>query len=278
MKRKLTMFLALFIIGIGIVTAQTQVRGTVVDETGQPVIGATIQIKGTSQGTVTDVDGRFNLSAPANGTLVISYVGMQTQEVPVQPTVNVTLVSDTEVLEEVVVTAMGLTRQKKAIGYAAQEVKADELIKARQTDLNNALVGKVSGVRFIGGSGAKFDSGKIILRGTTSLTDAAGNEPIYVVDGVITNPNSINMDDVESVNVLKGPAATSLYGSRGGNGAIIITTKKVREGVSQVDFSHTLSWEKAYSHVDIQKESLLSGKTGNLNFDHDFTGFQPCFS
>ncbi|HOV37071.1 MAG TPA: carboxypeptidase-like regulatory domain-containing protein, partial [Dysgonamonadaceae bacterium] len=272
MKRKLTMFLALFIIGIGIVTAQTQVRGTVVDETGQPVIGATIQIKGTSQGTVTDVDGRFNLSAPANGTLVISYVGMQTQEVPVQPTVNVTLVSDTEVLEEVVVTAMGLTRQKKAIGYAAQEVKADELIKARQTDLNNALVGKVSGVRFIGGSGAKFDSGKIILRGTTSLTDAAGNEPIYVVDGVITNPNSINMDDVESVNVLKGPAATSLYGSRGGNGAIIITTKKVREGVSQVDFSHTLSWEKAYSHVDIQKESLLSGKTGNLNFDHDFTG------
>lgn len=87
MKRKLTMFLALFFIGIGIVTAQTQVRGTVVDESGQPVIGATIQIKGTSQGTVTDVDGRFNLSAPANGTLVISYVGMQTQEVPVQPIV-----------------------------------------------------------------------------------------------------------------------------------------------------------------------------------------------
>lgn len=272
MKRKLTMFLALSIIGIGIVTAQTQVRGTVVDETGQPVIGATIQIKGTSQGTVTDVDGRFNLSAPANGTLVISYVGMRTQEVPVQPTVNVTLVSDTEVLEEVVVTAMGLTRQKKAIGYAAQEVKADELIKARQTDLNNALVGKVSGVRFIGGSGAKFDSGKIILRGTTSLTDAAGNEPIYVVDGVITNPNSINMDDVESVNVLKGPAATSLYGSRGGNGAIIITTKKVREGVSQVDFSHTLSWEKAYSHVDIQKEyggGYLGATSDLMTFEWD---------
>lgn len=272
MKRKLFLFLVLFLVGMGIVMAQTQVRGTVVDEAGIPIIGATVQVKGTGQGTVTDLDGKFTLSAPANGTLVISYVGLITQEIPVSSTVNVTLLPDTELLEEVVVTAMGLTRQKKAIGYAAQEVKADELIKARQTDLNNALVGKVSGVRFIGGSGAKFDSGKIILRGTNSLTNAAGNEPIYVVDGVITNPNSINMDDVESVNVLKGPAATSLYGSRGGNGAIIITTKRVIDGTSQVDFSHTLAWEKAYSHVNIQKEyggGYLGANSDLMTFEWD---------
>ncbi|WP_294082277.1 SusC/RagA family TonB-linked outer membrane protein [Proteiniphilum sp. UBA5384] len=254
MKRKLALFFTLFFVGIGILMAQTQVRGTVVDEAGDPVIGATIQIKGTTQGTVTDMDGSFSLSAPTGGTLVISYVGMQTLEVPVRANINVTLESDAEVLDELVVTAMGLTRQKKSIGYASQEVKADELIKARQTDLNNALVGKVSGLRFVGGSGSKFDAGKIYLRGTTSLTSATGNEPIYVVDGVITNQNSINMDDVESINVLKGPAATSLYGSRGGNGAIIITTKSIAEGRSEVNFSHTLAWEKAYSHVDVQKE------------------------
>ncbi|MDR0394707.1 MAG: SusC/RagA family TonB-linked outer membrane protein, partial [Tannerella sp.] len=224
------------------------------DESGDPVIGATIQLKGTSQGTVSDIDGNFTLSAPAGGTLVISYVGYRTQEVPVSANVRVVLEIDSEILEELVVTAMGLTRQKKSIGYAAQEVKSDELIKARQMDLNNALVGKVSGVRFVGGSGSKFDSGKIYLRGTSSLTSATGSEPIYVVDGVITNQNSVNMDDVESINVLKGPAATSLYGSRGGNGAIIITTKTVGEGKSEVNFSHTLAWEKVYSHVDIQKE------------------------
>lgn len=255
MKRKLFLFLALFFVGTGIITAQTQVRGTVVDESGDPVIGATVQVKGTAIGTVTDIDGQFTLSVPANARIfVVSYVGMITKEVAIKPDLRIVLESDIKILEEVVVTAMGLTRQKKSIGYAVQEVKADELIKARQTDLNNALAGKVSGVRFVGGSGSKFDAGSIYLRGTSSLTSATGSEPIYVVDGVITNKNSINMDDVESINVLKGPAATSLYGARGGNGAIIVTTKRVEEGKSEVTFSHTLAWEKAYSHVNVQKE------------------------
>ena len=272
MKRKLMMFLTLFILGIGWISAQVRVQGTVVDEAGEPIIGATVVVKGTSQGTVTDVNGSFTLMAPADGTLVVSYVGYATQEVPVSPTVRVVLSEEVEMLEEVIVTAMGLTRQKKSIGYATQEVKAEELIKTRQTDLNNALVGKVSGIRFIGGSGSKFDSGKIVLRGTTSLTDAAGNEPIYVVDGVITNPNSINMDDVESINVLKGPAATSLYGARGGNGAIIITTKGLKGETSEITFSHTLSWEKAYSHFDIQKEyggGYLGAAADLMTFEWD---------
>lgn len=243
MKRKLTMFLALFIIGIGIVTAQTQVRGTVVDESGQPVIGATIQIKGTSQGTVTDVDGRFNLSAPANGTLVISYVGMRTQEVPVQPTVNVTLVSDTEVLEEVVVTAMGIRRDRKALGYAAQDLKSDQLSKAGTTSLANAIQGKLTGVDIRQSSGAPGASAQIVIRGARSFD--GNNQPLYVVDGMPINTSAdfstgnsvtganyadrsidINPEDIETINVLKGQAASALYGIRASNGVIVITTKR----------------------------------------------------
>jgi len=255
MKRKLMTFLTLFFFGIGLVMAQTQVRGTIVDEAGEPVIGASVQLKSDkTKGTSTDMDGKFTLSAPNNAVLVISSIGMKTQEVVAKPTMKIVMAADTELLDEVVVTAMGLTQKKKAIGYAAQEVKADELVKTRQTDLNNAIVGKVSGVRFLGGSGSKFDAGKIFLRGSSSLTSATGSEPIYVVDGVITNPNSINMDDVQSLNVLKGPAATSLYGSRGANGAIIITSKSAQDGKATIDFSHTFMWEKPHSYFKTQQE------------------------
>ncbi len=266
MKRKLTMFLALFIIGIGIVTAQTQVRGTVVDETGQPVIGATIQIKGTSQGTVTDVDGRFNLSAPANGTLVISYVGMRTQEVPVQPTVNVTLVSDTEVLDELVVTALGISREKKSLGYSVAEVSADEMIKSRGGVTNpiNSLVGKISGLQISGSTGNMGGSSKILIRGAKSIS--GNNQPLFVIDGVPiegTDYNTteaarggggydygnliqdINPDDIESISVLKGPNASALYGSRATNGVVMIVTKK---GASQkglgISFNTGIGFEK----------------------------------
>ncbi|PLB85285.1 hypothetical protein C0T31_11765 [Dysgonamonadaceae bacterium] len=226
MKRKLTMFLALFIIGIGIVTAQTQVRGTVVDETGQPVIGATIQIKGTSQGTVTDVDGRFNLSAPANGTLVISYVGMRTQEVPVQPTVNVTLVSDTEVLDELVVTALGIQRQKRDLGYSTVNIDAEELNQAKSLSVATGLQGKVAGLNISSLNSGVFDDVKINMRGIRSLT--GNNNPMLLLDGVPVGLgllNTLNPNDVESVNVLKGTSAASIYGPDARNGVIVITTK-----------------------------------------------------
>jgi TonB-linked SusC/RagA family outer membrane protein len=241
MKRKLTMFLALFIIGIGIVTAQTQVRGTVVDETGQPVIGATIQIKGTSQGTVTDVDGRFNLSAPANGTLVISYVGMRTQEVPVQPNVSVTLREDTEMLDEVVVTALGLTREKKTLGYGVASVSADEITRSKAVNPISALQGKVAGLDVSSSSANPGGTQNVAIRGYSSF---GNNQPLYVVDGVpITNAqnrsgtdlnsqadfgsgiNALNPNDIENITVLKGSAASALYGSRAAQGVIMITTK-----------------------------------------------------
>lgn len=129
---------------------------------------------------------------------------------------------------------------------------------SRQTDLGNAMAGKVSGARFIGGASSGFDAGTIILRGAGSIpsssqSDNPANEPIYVVDGAITNKNSINMDDVESINVLKGPAATALYGSRGGAGAIIITTKAGQSEKGLLEVSHTLQAETYYNHFNMQK-------------------------
>lgn len=217
MMKKLIIIFQFLLIGISMIVAQnTQVKGTVTSgDDGLPIPGASVAVKGTTLGTITDVDGNFSLSVPANAKILqISFVGMKTQEVAVKPVITVVLQSDVAFLDEVVVTAQGLTRKEKSLGYATQQVKAEDLQAVRQTDLNNALVGKVAGVRFLGGSGAKFDAGKIVLRGTSSLTDAGGSEPLYVVDGIITNANSINMDDVEAVNVLKAGSHSSLRFTR----------------------------------------------------------------
>lgn len=243
MKRKLMMFLSLLFLGIGILSAQTQVRGTVVDQMGEPIIGATVQIKGTTQGTVTDADGNFVLSAPANGTLLISYVGYQTQEVAVSSNVNVRLSEDTELLEEVVVTALGIKRDRKALGYAAQDLKSDQLSKAGTTSLANAIQGKLTGVDVRQSSGAPGASSQIVIRGARSFD--GNNQPLYVVDGMPINTSAdfdtqnsvtganfadrsidINPEDIETINVLKGQAASALYGIRASNGVIVITTKR----------------------------------------------------
>ena len=259
MVKKLTFTLMCLATGVGMAVAQkTNVSGVVVSaEDGQPVIGASVIVKGTTIGTVTDFDGKFTLEVPdGQKTLQISYVGMVQQEVAVRPNVSVRLISDTQNLDEVVVTAQGLTRKEKSLGYSTQQVKADELVQVRTTDLNNALVGKVSGVQFVGSSGATFDEGTIVLRGSTSISDDRGDSaPIYVIDGVIADDaNGVNMDDVASVNVLKGPAATALYGSRGGNGAIIITTKGGMDGLErmEINVSHTLTVDVPKIYFDLQ--------------------------
>lgn len=259
MVRKFTFALLYLFIGICMVVAQERtVNGVVTSaEDGQPVIGASVIVQGTTIGTVTDLDGKFTLEVPANSEkLQISYVGMVPQEVTVRDNVTVRLVSDTQNLDEVVVTAQGLTRKEKSLGYSTQQVKADELVQVRTTDLNNALVGKVSGVQFVGSSGATFDSGTIVLRGSTSISDDRGDSaPIYVIDGVIAeDANGVNMDDVASVNVLKGPAATALYGSRGGNGAVIITTKGGIDGFerTEINVSHTLTVDVPKIYFDLQ--------------------------
>ena len=257
-KRIFVMLTALFMM-IGIASAQNStVKGIVTSaEDGLPVIGAAVVIQGTTQGAVTDLDGVFSLeNVPSSAkNLMVSYVGLRTEIVAIQKGVvmQIILKSADEILDEVVVTAQGLTRKEKSIGYSAQKVDGEKLTAARQTDLGNAMAGKIAGARFFGASGATFDSGSIVLRGSTDFTSPAGSEPIYVVDGAITNKNAINMDDVESINVLKGAAATALYGSRGGNGAVIITTRKGESGKGRIDVSHTITWDKYYNHFDFQK-------------------------
>lgn len=287
MKRKLTMFLALFFIGIGLAVAQTRVRGVVVDETGEPVIGATIQLKGASQGTVTDINGNFSLSAPTGGTLVISYVGMQTQEVPVSASVRIVLKDDSEILEEVVVTALGLTKSQKAIAYSASSINNEELTLGGQRSALNALQGKIPGVSITSNSGAPGASSRIVLRGYSSIT--GNNEPLFVVDGVpISNNasqgtslnnnvdfgnsvNDINPNDIENITILKGAAASALYGSRAANGVILITTKSGiadAKGKTKVDYTGSVKFTNYMPILEYQ-DKYGQGWSGQFAYDEN---------
>jgi len=242
--RKLTFFIAcLFLIGVGLVNAQTKsVSGKVLSaEDGQPVIGASVMVKGTTTGTITGVNGDFTLVMQGNAkTLVVSYVGMKTIEIEAKNGVTIKMESDTKVIDEIVVTAMGINRSAKSLGYAASTVKSEELTRTTPLSVTNGLTGKVAGLN-ISSSGGTGTSEKVIIRGITSFNN---NQPLYVVDGIpIQNSfmgvgaqnqavdfgnqaGDINPDDVESVTVLKGASSTALYGSRAANGVILITTKR----------------------------------------------------
>lgn len=261
MKRKLVMFLSLFFLGIGIITAQIQVRGIVVDEAGEPVIGATIQLKGTTQGTVTDLDGNFTLSAPAGGTLTISYVGMQTKDVPVSANVKVVLNADTQMLDEVlIVGAMGIARPPRSAGFGQSVVDPSEAIQKAEPDLFRSLDGKIPGVQVGASSATAGSATKVLIRGNSSFL--GNNDPLYVVDGVPysntevttgsrltsagaygTGISTLDPNDIESMTVLKGAAAAALYGSRAANGVVLVTTKAGSKRVrpSQKKFEVTLS-------------------------------------
>ncbi len=242
--RKLTFLLAcLFLVGVGLVNAQSKsISGKVVSaDDGQPIIGATVLVKGTTDGTITDTDGSFKLKVPGSTkVLVISYVGMKTQEVPAQNYLSIKMESDSRLIDEVVVTALGIKRSEKSLGYSASTVKADELTRTTPLTVTSGLTGKVAGLN-ISSSGGTGSSEKVVIRAMASFNN---NQPLYVVDG-ITIQNSfmgvaatnqsvdfgnqagdINPDDVESVTVLKGASATALYGSRAANGVILITTKR----------------------------------------------------
>ncbi|WP_297901328.1 SusC/RagA family TonB-linked outer membrane protein [uncultured Parabacteroides sp.] len=266
MKKKLTSVLLFLALSAGVVSAQTsKVTGKVIGEDGEPVIGASIIVKGTNVGTVTDFDGNFLLDVPSNGKqLVISYIGMKSQEVGVAPTLNVVLKSDTQNLDEVVVTAMGIKRDRKALGYAAQDLKSDQLSKSGTTSLANAIQGKLTGVDVRQSSGAPGASSQIVIRGARSFD--GNNQPLYVVDGMPINTSAdfdtgnsvsganysdrsidINPEDIESINVLKGQAASALYGIRASNGVIVITTKrgsKNAQGRPTVTVSTNLSAQR----------------------------------
>ena len=231
--------LFLCLVSIPLIAQDIAVSGRVTSgEDGSILPGVNVQIKGTSRGTSTDANGTFQLNAPAGSTLAFSFIGFTTQEVAIgnRTTISVTLAPDAAQLQEIVVTALGITREKKALNYAVQEVKADKLNFAREQNVGNALAGKVAGVQVLGQSGAKFGNPNIRIRGVNSLT---GGDPLYVVDGTVTDISQVNMDDVENLTVLKGPSATALYGNRASAGVIVITTKRAKSGETRLDVNHS---------------------------------------
>jgi TonB-linked SusC/RagA family outer membrane protein len=246
-KIKLVFVFCLIFVSVSALWAQNiQVSGVVTDAAdGQPLPGVSVVVKGVQQSTATDVNGRYTINVPVDATLVFSFVGLKTQEQAVggRVTINVALEADAVALSEVVVTAMGIVRSEKTLGYAATTVAKDEIIKARTTNVASSLSGKVAGLQVQTTSSDPGAASSVIIRGFGSINGS--NQPLYVVDGVplqnatlTTSGHAVNIngisnvapDDIESITVLKGAAATALYGSRAANGVIVISTKQGSKG------------------------------------------------
>jgi TonB-linked SusC/RagA family outer membrane protein len=246
MKLKVNGFLVLLVVLMAQLTfaQERAVSGTVSDNAGLPLPGVSVLVKGTKSGTQTDFDGKFSIKATPSQILVFSYIGMKTQEVMASSSnVNVKLASDALELEGVVVTALGIKKAEKALPYAAQTVKAAELNITQSVDVKGALAGKVAGIQINGQAGSKIGStGKIRIRGAISLT--GDDDALYVLDGVAVDANSVDMDNVESVTVLKGPNATALYGQRAVYGVIQLTSKKGKKNKMTVDLSSSTTFDK----------------------------------
>ena len=249
------------------------ITGTVVDDTGETLPGVSIHVRGTTSGTTTNANGGYTISVPnRDAVLVFSFLGFNTEEIAVgsQNVINVTMISSAATIDEVVITALGMTRDMRALGYAITSIGGDEIIRSSVVNPINALQGKVAGVQINMGAAGPQSSQRILIRGNTSLSP--NNQPIFIVDGIIVdNENTktggwedrdfgnslknLNSDDFESVTILKGAAATALYGSRASNGVILITTKKGKKGEGLgVSFSHTQQWENIYRFPDFQNE------------------------
>src|SRR6187402_1780930 len=212
----------------GLFAQNTTVTGKVTDASGNPLPRASIKEKGTKNGTIANDLGIFSITVPPGAKLLISATG---QEVKAVNDLTVQLAFATGELTEVVVTtALGVKREKKALGYSVQEVKGENLTVAKSIDLSSSLVGKVAGVQLVGSPSSTFDNADILIRGVTGLGPQA---PIFIVDGTITNQSAVIMDNIDNVSVLKGPAATALYGQRAANGAVVVTTKKGTRKKSQ---------------------------------------------
>ena len=264
-KVLVSMIVALALLFAGSAGAQETktIKGMVRDVTGEPLIGASVIEKGTNNGVITDVDGNFTLTVPADATLSIAYMGYATREIHLakrkkQGDLRVTLREDSQQLKEVVVTAMGIKKDTKRLGYAVSTIESDEIVKAGATNFASAMYGKAPGIRITQTQGGSAGAVSINVRGLTSIT--GNNQPLIILDGVpIRNGGTgkstdfaefgndgqirsnglvdINPEDIESVSVLKGASATALYGSEAANGAVVITSKRAKSGKLTVDFT-----------------------------------------
>ncbi len=279
--------------------AQVSVSGTVTDEAGERIPGVNVILKGTAIGTTTDLNGNYRLSVPdESGTLVFSFIGLATSEESIggRSVIDVGMRADVTELQEVVVTAFGLEREKSQLGYSAQKVDTDQLVKSSETNIVNALNGKVAGVQITNGSGAPGASANFLIRGGSSIS--GNNQPLFVVDGIpIDNTtdasdadgfvdgttfedygqtigsnraSDINPADIESITVLKGGAATALYGLRAVNGAVIITTKTGRGDVGglNVDVSTSFTVEEPNKFPEFQERHARGRNGAYSNVTH----------
>ena len=277
MKKKMlkAMFLCILMAITSGLFAQNIVTGSVKDEIGQLLPGVSVVVKGTTTGTVTNIDGNFSLSVPASSTLVFSFVGMQTKEVAVgnQKKFDITLASSTIGVDEVVVTALGISREKKSLAYSVSEVKSADLAKGANSNVIKSLDGRVSGVNFTNSSSDPNGSVFVTIRGATSLNisnSALESQPLFVIDGVpvgrttVDNRNGadfgnllsqLNAEDIESISILKGASAGALYGSNAGNGVIMITTKSGKGGKKGIGVSVNSSvlWDKPFNFFATQQ-------------------------
>lgn len=257
---------------------QSKVSGTITDGK-EPIIGASVTVKGDkTKGTVTDMDGNFSLNVKPGTTLIISYIGYKTAEVKAAQGMKITLQEDNTNLNEVVVTALGIKRDRKALGYGLSEIKGEELTKAKETNVINSLAGKVAGLVVQNTAGGASGSTRVLLRGNTEMT--GNNQPLYVVDGVpLDNTNfgsagigggydlgdgisAINPDDIETMTVLKGPAASALYGSRASHGVILITTKKAAKDKVSVEYNGSLTIDTQLAKWDDTQQVYGMGNNG----------------
>ena len=257
------------------------VTGKVTDKNGEPIIGAYVLIQGTITGASTDINGAYSIpSAPASGTLVFTSIGYKEAVVAInnRAVVDVVMEEDALMLEEMVVTAFGIKKERKSLGYAVEDLGSSELMRNKTANPISSLSGKIAGVNITQSSGAAGSGAQIILRGGTSGSEGKDNQPLFVVDGVIYDNSSnlvgnsafdgsyraatttsnrimdMNPEDIENMSILKGPAASALYGSRAANGVVLISTKKGKEGVVEVNFNskYTTSWAKSLPEVQTQ--------------------------
>ena len=272
MKQRLTMLVACLFLLLGGVMAQTKVNGIVVSqEDNEPVIGVSVLVVGTNIGTVTDANGRFSLTVPeGKSQLRFTYIGMETLEVSARPNMRIVLRSGDTNLDEIVVTAMGISRQQKTLGYSAQTLDNAELTAGKLTDVTSSLAGKVAGVQVNTTSSDPGSANSVIIRGVSSIN--GDNQPLYVIDGVplqvttrtamghqnaVGGISNVNPNDIESMTVLKGAAATALYGSRAANGVIVITTKSGKKAGDRnfsITYDGSVQWRRVSTLPKMQNQ------------------------
>lgn len=291
MKKKLLMFLGTFLLAIQVMAQQITVTGKVTSsEDNQPIPGATVRIKGTQTAVQTSTVGLYSIKAQSGDVLQFLYLGMVTEEktVGTNTVLNVALAPDSKALNEVVVTAFGITREKKALGYSAQTLKGSEIAGTQRENFLNALQGRVAGATITPTTGTPGASATMIIRGAVSLD--GDNQPLFVVDGLpISNRTfseynlvgqgtfnrqndygnkamDINPEEIESITILKGPEASALYGTEGASGAVVITTKRAKAGSATVTYSNSFKIENTYRYPEVQ--TVYGGGAGGI-FDEE---------